>query len=136
MTKAQYLGKKGVPFYVGIDPPGNSIFKDTKSSDDKDTGRRSWYEGEVASGYIFVLNEGHPSYIFTTNYPQIPELKSEYIKEQMLCQAYAIAISQGEYPEFAEGLQEELENQELSPDNIFLKIYEIIGKAIIKKSEL
>lgn len=135
MTKAQYLGKKNIPFYIGIDPPGNSIFKSAKSSDDKEDGRRSWYEGDAASGYVFVLNEGHPSYIFTTNYPQTPEIRSEYIKEQMLCQAYAIAISQGEYPEFAEEIQEQLENQEIRPEESFLKIYEIISKAMIKTNE-
>ena len=134
MTKAQYLGKKSIPFYIGVDPPGNSIFKDMRSALNENDGRRSWYDGDAAYGYTFVLNEKHPSFIFTSDYPK--EVRLEYIKEQMLCQAYAIAISEGKFFGVAEDFQEELTNQETSPHECFLKIYEIIGKAIIKNRDL
>ncbi|MBR9677023.1 hypothetical protein GOV04_02685 [Candidatus Woesearchaeota archaeon] len=130
MIKGQHLGKKNIIFYVGMDPPGRSIFNKTLMADDPKDGRRSWYQGDRASGYTFVLNDGHPSYRFANSYES--EVKQEYIKEQMLCQAYAIAIVEQEFTGVAEKFKDILLNPDTSPAEAFLKIHEIVGDALIE----
>lgn len=131
MIKGQHLGKKSIPFYVGMDPPGRSIFNKTLTADNPKDGRRSWYQGDRASGYTFVLNEGHPSYKFATSYD---EVKQEFIKEQMLCQAYAIAVAEQVFTGVAEQFKDKLLDPDISAAEAFLKIHEIVGKALIEMS--
>ena len=130
MIKGQHLGKKNIIFYIGMDPPGRSIFNKTLMANDPKDGKRSWYQGDRASGYTFVLNEGHPSYRFANSYES--EVKQEYIKEQMLCQAYAIAIVEQEFMGVAEKFKDILLNPDTSPAEAFLKIHEIVGDALIE----
>jgi hypothetical protein len=60
----EHLGqKKAIPFYCGIDPAGMSIFKNCRDSEAPDDGRRSWAEGDRASGYDFILNVGHSHFV-------------------------------------------------------------------------
>ncbi len=130
MTKGEYLGKKNIVFYVGMDPPGRSIFNKTLRSDDPKNGKRSWHEGDRASGYTFYLNGSHPSYVFTESYPN--EVKNEYIKEQMLCQAYVIAVKEKEFTGVLEKFKHDLTAEDISAEDAFLKLHEIVGKALIE----
>ena len=130
MKKAQNIGKKKIDFYVGIDPPGRSIFNKVLQANNPKEGKRSWHEGDRASGYSFILNVGHPSYKFADSYGD--EVRQEYIREQMLRQAYAIAVVEQEFTGVAEEYEESLTNPEISSAEAFLKFEEMIGKAIIE----
>jgi hypothetical protein len=130
MIKGQHLGKKSIEFYLGIDPPGRSIFKDVNVMNSPTDGRRSWHLGDLASGYVFILNKGHPSYKFASSHGS--EVEQEYMKEQMLCQAYSIAIAEQKFTGVSEKFKEILLSQDISPSEAFLKIHEIIGQALIE----
>ena len=129
MIQGDNIGKKKIEFYIGIDPPGQSIFKRVSDWNDSNDGKRSRYSGDRVTGYEFQLNVGHPSFKFALELGD--ESKQEYVKEQMLRQAYAIAIYEREYSGIAEEFRERLEN-EITPAEAFILIEEIIGKALIK----
>lgn len=129
MIQGDHIGKKKIEFYIGIDPPGQSIFKRVSDWNDSSDGKRSRYSGDRVTGYEFQLNVGHPSFKFSVELGD--ESKQEYVKEQMLRQAYAIAIYEREYSGIAEEFRERLEN-EITPAEAFLLIDEIVGKALIK----
>jgi len=128
--KGDKIGKKKIDFYLGIDPPGHSIFRELREVEDAEDGRRSWYEGDRASGYIFVLNAGHPSYDFVREHGA--DLKRWYIREQMLIQGYAIAVAERNFAGVAEDFSEVLSAGDIPPAEAFLKMYEIIGTALLK----
>lgn len=130
MTKGEHLGKKNIVFFIGMDPPGRSIFNNIKIENEPNDGKRSRFEGERASGYTFIINHGHPSYAFASS--QNVEVKQEYIQEQMLCQAYAIAVQEKEFTGVAETFKDDFLNDDISPEEAFLKIHEMIGKALIE----
>ena len=118
MRKGEKLEKRKIEFYVGSDPPGRSVFNKLIYWHDPKDGRRSRHRGDRAAGYSFLLNAEHPSYKIA----QIYELEQKYTQEQMLRQAYAIAIMEKGFEGFSE---------DLNPSEIFLKFEEIVGKAII-----
>ena len=88
-----HLGpKKSISFYCGVDPAGMSIFKNLDEKDAPDDGRRSWVEGDRASGYTFILNVGHSSYKLADDLGD--DFRKYHIKEQMLFQAYLVAVEE------------------------------------------
>ena len=130
MIKGKKIGKKKIEFFIGIDPAGSSIFKTVENWDAPEEGKRSRYDGDRASGYTFLLNVGHPAYKLADSYGD--DVRQDYIREQMLHQAFAIAITEEEFCGVAEEFSEELDRGDISPSEAFLIIEEIIGKALIK----
>jgi len=131
--KSEYLGKKKIEFFVGIDPEGESIFKETLFEPDPLDGKRARYTGDRATGFTLRINSDHPSYNFAII--QTTEVKKEYFKEQMLQQAYALAVAEGEFSGLSEEFQQILISEDLAPADAFLKIQELVGKAYIEMGE-
>jgi hypothetical protein len=129
MVKGENIGRKKIDFYLGVDPPGESIFKNVRDWHDTQDGKRSKHEGDRASGYTFFLNVGHPAYNFVENY-QDEELKQAYIREQMLVQAFAIAVKEGQYTGIAKKYKEKLTDGEVSPADAFLVFEEMVGSGV------
>jgi hypothetical protein len=127
LVKGAYIGKKAISFYVNIDPPGTSIFKKTTDEKDENQPRRSRHHGTPAEGYTFVLNIAHPCYKIADE----SGIKKEYIMEEMLKQAYAVAIKNNVFKGASESYADSLADGELSPAESFITIDEIIGKALL-----
>ncbi|MBI4842754.1 MAG: hypothetical protein HY809_00295 [Nitrospirae bacterium] len=128
LNKSDRIDKKSIAFYLGIDPPGQSIFKNAEQWDAPDEGKRSKYEGDRAAGFTFVLNVGHSAYKFMEEYSN--EVKQYYIKEEMLKQAYAIAVGEGVFKGSAEDFENLLKGDSIPPHESFLAFEEIIGRAL------
>ena len=128
ILQGEKLGdKKSIVFYIGIDPPGESIFKGTKEVAAKDDVRRSWYEGTRTEGYTFCLNIEHPSFKFADENGE--DVRKYYIREQMMRQAYIIAVNDGEFRGIAEEFADRLEDETTPPADVFGIFEQIIGKA-------
>lgn len=128
LNKSDRIDKKSIAFYLGIDPPGQSIFKNAVDWDAPEDGKRSKYEGDRAAGFTFVLNVGHSAYKFMNEYSN--EVRQYYIKEEMLKQAYAIAIGEGIFKGSAEDFENALRGDNIPPHESFLAFEEIIGRAL------
>lgn len=128
LNKSDRIDKKSIAFYLGIDPPGQSIFKNAVDWDAPDDGKRSKYEGDRATGFTFMLNVGHSAYKFMNEYSC--EVRQYYIKEEMLKQAYAIAIGEGVFKGSAEDFENALKGDNIPPYESFLIFEEIIGGAL------
>ena len=123
----EHLGpKKAIPFYCGVDPAGMSIFKDCR--DGEDPGKRSWVDGDRASGYIFVLNAKHAA--FPPANDSSDEFRRYYIKEQMLFQAYIIAVDEKIFQGAAQGFEDKFSDGNISPTDATKYIDEIVGIAL------
>jgi len=127
LIKGEKIGKRTIPFYVNIDPPGSSIFKKTEDTEDPNNPKRSYHLGGAATGYTFVLNLSHPSFIIASE----NGIKKEYIIEEMLKHAYAIAIENKVFKGASKDYEESLATGEISPSESFITIDEIIGKALL-----
>jgi hypothetical protein len=126
---SDHLGpKKAIPFYCGIDPAGMSIFKNCLDSDSPDDGRRSWVVGDQASGYTFILNVGHSSIRLADDLGD--EFRKYHIKEQMLFQAYLIAVEQKIFKGPAETFEDVFSDDNISPIDKTRYIDEIVGIAL------
>lgn len=130
LVHGKNIGKRKIEFYLGIDPPGLSIFKDFDEWNAPDDGKRSRYDGDRASGYVFLLNVGHRSYQFANDNGD--EVRRWYIREQMTRQAYAITFTEGEFRGITEEFSEILTSGEVSSSEIYLVTEEIIGKALME----
>ncbi|MDI6766771.1 MAG: hypothetical protein QME52_08120 [Bacteroidota bacterium] len=125
----EHLGpKKAIPFYCGIDPAGMSIFKNLDEKDAPDNGRRSWVEGDQATGYTFILNVGHSSYRLADDLGD--EFRKYHIKEQMLFQAYLIAVEQKVFRGPAETFEDVFSDDNIAPIDATRYIDEIVGIAL------
>lgn len=130
LTKGHIIAKKRIAFYLGVDPPGDSIFDKLGDWEGPEDGRRSYYTGDRASGFGFMLNVEHSAYKFAEDSGE--DVKIYYIKEEMLKQAYAIMIDEGEFHGVAESFAEDLDRPDLTPVEAFLKIEELIGQSLMK----
>ena len=128
LNKSDRIDKKSIPFYLGIDPPGQSIFKNAVDWEGHNDGKRSKYEGDRATGFTFILNVDHSAYKFMNEYSN--EVRQYYIKEEMLKQAYAIAIGEGVFKGSAEDFEIALKGDNIPPHESFLTFEEIIGRAL------
>lgn len=128
ILQGEKLGdKKSVPFFIGIDPPGESIFKGTREVASQDDVRRSWYEGTRTEGYTFFLNIEHPSFDFADQNGE--DVRKYYIREEMMRQAYIIAANDGEFRGIAEEFATSLEDETTPPSEVFKIFEQLIGKA-------
>jgi len=117
-----------IPFWLGIDPPGQSIFKNYLDDNNPSDDRRSWVVGDQATGYTFVLNVGHKSFQFNDELGR--DARQYYIKEQLLTQAYLIAIEQETFKGCAEDFKERLLGDDIHPVEASRAINELIGRAL------
>lgn len=83
-------------FYLEKDDPGRGVFINGSEDDKPEDGRRSWFEGDMAIGYQFIFNSGHPKYHEVKSFDNTDYTESYYF-EEMLKQAYFIAIRKGVY---------------------------------------
>jgi len=127
LIKGEKIGKKSILFFINIDPPGTSIFKNAVDEENPDEPRRSRHYGTAAEGYTFVLNIAHPSYLIASD----NGIKKEYIMEEMLKQAYALAIKENIFRGPAEEYKDILAREGISPAESFLTVEAIIGKALL-----
>jgi len=128
LNKSDRIDKKSIAFFLGIDPPGQSIFKNAVDWDAPEDGRRSKYEGGSAAGFTFFLNVSHSAYKFMNEFSN--EVRQYYIKEEMLKQAYVIAIGEGVFKGSAEDFENALKGDNIPPHESFLTFEEIIGRAL------
>lgn len=75
-----------------------------------------------------MLNTGHSAYKFMKEYSN--EVRQYYIKEEMLKQAYAIAIGEGVFKGSAEDFENALKGDNIPAHEAFLTFEEIIGRAL------
>ena len=128
LNKSDKIDKKSIPFYLGIDLSGQSIFKNAVDWPAPEEWKRSKYEGDRAAGFTFMLNTGHSAYKFMKEYSN--EVRQYYIKEEMLKQAYAIAIGEGVFKGSAEDFENALKGDNIPAHEAFLTFEEIIGRAL------
>lgn len=119
-----------IPFWLEVDPPGQSIFNDFEEYNDASDDKRSMVVGDQASGYKFRLNVGHKSYQF---YDELgSDARQYFIREQLLTQAYLIAIEQKTFKGCAEDYKERLSGDEMHPVDASRAVNELIGRALNK----
>lgn len=124
-----HLGpKKSIPFFCGVDAPGMSIFKTILEKNEPEDGKRSWVEGDKASGYTFVLNVGHSVYRLADDLGD--GFRKHHIREQMLLQAYLVAVGENIFKGTAEPFREFFEEEEIDPIEATRKIDEMVGLAL------
>ena len=132
-NKGEHLGpKKSIPFFCGIDPAGMSIFKNVDEKEDPDEGKRSWFEGDRATGYSFILNVGHASYKLSDDLGD--GFRKYHIKEQMLFQSYLIATQEKIFKGPAEKFAVILLDGDISVLDAARCIDAIVGGALNKVS--
>lgn len=124
-----HLGpKKTIPFFCGVDPAGMSIFKNLLDVEAPDDGRRSWVEGDRAAGYTFILNVGHSSYKLSDDLGD--GFRKYIIKEQMLFQAYLIAVEEKVFKGPAEAFEDIFSDDNIAPIDAAKYIDRIVGIAL------
>lgn len=125
----EHLGqKKSIPFFCGIDPAGMSIFKNCRDSEAPEDGRRSWVEGSRASGYDFILNVGHASFRLANESGD--DFRKYFIREQMLFQAYVIAVEEKMFRGPAQDFEDKFSDEDISPTDAARYIDVIVGIAL------
>lgn len=123
------LNKASIKFYLEVDPPGHSIFRDAQDVTAKSEGWQSKYEGTLEGGYTFILNTGHGAYRFVES-REDKAMLTRYIQEQMLRQAYLIAFENDIYKGPAEQHRDALTDAQL-PAKETARIFDlIIGTAL------
>lgn len=127
VPKAHRLARKAIPFYCGVDPRGMSIFK-AIHLEESDEAHRSRFDGDRASGFEFYLNISHKAYKFFKR--QDPEVKNYYFREQILFQAYLIAVKEGRYSGPAEAFEQYLNVEQIEPDAGAKYFDQLIGSAL------
>lgn len=125
------LDKRSITFYLEVDPPGHSIFRDALSVDEPTNGRQAWHQGTLEDGYTFYLNSGHSAYRFVKNRDDSAIVK-RYEQEQMIRHAYLIAFENDVYKGPAEQYKDQFVNGDLSAKEIAEKFDIIIGTALNK----
>ncbi len=129
------MNTKKIDFYIGVDDPGMSIFKEVRFILDDSFSRKSYYEPD-SDGYIFIFNSGHPHFKKISS--AYAELAEDYIKEEMLRSAYNICVKEEAYAGIfdedsclGETFSKNLSQDQLKED--MFKIYEnLIGRALHK----
>lgn len=125
------LDKRSITFYLEVDPPGHSIFRDALSVDEPTNGKQSWHQGTLDDGYTFYLNSGHAAYRFAKNRDDSAVVK-RYEQEQMIRHAYLIAFENDVYKGPAEEYRDQFINGDISAKEIAEKYDIIIGTALNK----
>lgn len=128
LRRKEKIASRKFVFYVGIDPPGSSIFADEKVAENEKDDRRSWIEPLDPEGYCFVINSKHTAY----EYAHEHGIENWYFREQALTQAFALAVKEENYKGALSDFKNDLTSDELTPDQAFLTIDKIIGMGLKK----
>jgi hypothetical protein len=126
--KKYRINKVSNRFYLEVDPPGFSIFNDVLTAEAPADNRQSWHEGDMETGYRFLLNSGHGAYKFLEK-REDPYIMKCYAQEQMLRQAYLIAFENDVFRGSAEQYKEKLTDSS-TPYEIASTFDELIGCAL------
>ncbi|MDQ6758007.1 MAG: hypothetical protein M3004_13855 [Bacteroidota bacterium] len=133
------MRSKKVDFFIGLDDPGTSIFKEVKELDDESDPRKSFFEEMESGSYKFIFNSGHAYYKKIKESGCPIEFINLYIKEEMLKAAYNICLLEDVYLGiFEEGSKASQGNQSYSegflnesPKHETVKLFnELMGKAL------
>ena len=122
--------RKSIPFYCGVDPAGQSIFKHADPFDDKNDRRRAYVTGERVGGYTIRINTGHPAYKFVES--QEAEVREAYFQEQMIFHASVLAIKNDLFVGPLAEFKEDLSSPDIPPSEVALKMDEMIGGMLMK----
>jgi len=123
------LAKVSRKFYLEVDPPGFSIYRDTDTADAPTDGRQSWYGGDSEAGYVFTLNIGHSEYKFADS-REDKQVVKRYVQVQMLRQAYLISFENEMYQGPAAAYRDRFTEGGLPPREIAETFDTIIGTAL------
>lgn len=139
ISKGDFLvPRKKIPFWIGIDDPGLSIFSDIIIENREDDPRRSWSHGNAGAGYAFHFNQGHPAFKRIKDLDDDIGLKNDYYKEEMLKQAFIISLQNENYKGLFEELStggnpySEIFTQSDSVDEGVTTYEELMGRALHK----
>tara|TARA_B110001450_G_scaffold222697_1_gene219387 strand:+ start:307 stop:2745 length:2439 start_codon:yes stop_codon:yes gene_type:complete len=122
--------KKTQEFYCGVDPAGQSIFKQVLIVSDEDDHRRASTSGSTSEGYNFILNNAHPSFKWVQE--RDSEIREDYFQEQMIYHACKLAIKDEVFEGPLSSFREKFVDTELPPHEVAESFDEIVGM-ILKK---
>lgn len=117
--------KKTQEFFCGVDPAGQSIFKEVKNVDSKDDFRRAYTSGSSSEGYTFLLNIAHPSFKWVQEHDS--EIRESYYQEQMIFHACKLAIKDEVFEGPLANFRERFIDSGLSQHELVEHFDEIIG---------
>lgn len=123
------LDQVSAKFYLEVDPPGHSIFRNVEMADAPLDPRQSWYAGSIDSGYDFFLNVGHTAFKFIDSVDS-ESLSRWYCQEQMLRQGYLIAFENQVFKGPAKDYESAMRSGELSPKEVATAFEVIVGAAL------
>ena len=130
--------RKKIPFWVGIDDPGQSIFSGIETHNDENEHKRSWFKGSAGAGYVFHFNQKHPSYNLIKELDDDIGIKNAYYKEELLKQAFIISINnenyKGIFEEFTTGGDQykNIFSENDSADQSVMTYEELMGRTLHK----
>lgn len=117
--------KKTQEFFCGVDPAGQSIFKEVKNIDAKDDFRRAYTSGSSTEGYTFILNIAHPSFKWVQEHDS--DIRESYYQEQMIFHACKLAIKDEIFDGPLANYKERFIESGLSQHELVENFDEIIG---------
>jgi hypothetical protein len=132
------IPRKVIPFWIGIDEPGMSIFSEIIIEKREDDPRRSWFSGNSNSGFCFHFNQDHPAYLRILEYEINDLYKNEYYKQELLKQAYIICVQNESFsglflePTIGGDVFSDRFTNSCSSDDVIITFEEIIGYALQK----
>jgi hypothetical protein len=85
-------------------------------------------DGDRATGYTFILNIGHSSYKLADDLGD--DFRKYHIKEQMIFQAYLLAVEEKVFKGPAEAFEDVLSDDNIDPIDVTKYIDEIVGIAL------
>ncbi len=130
-VKGDYAAaKKSILFYCGVDPDGQSIFKNNETVHDPSDSRRAYVNGDRTQGYTFVINTGHAAYKYVES--QGTEIRESYFQEQMIFHAARLAVRNKIFEGPLADFSNEFEDETMSPDESALIIDKVVGCILSK----
>ena len=117
--------KKTQDFFCGVDPAGQSIFKQIQNIDAKDDYRRAHTSGSSSEGYSFYLNSAHPSFKWVQT--QDIEVRDSYYQEQMIFHACKLALKDEVFDGPLASFKERITDLELAQHELVENFDEILG---------
>lgn len=120
--------KKTQEFYCGVDPAGQSMFKQILTVSDADDHRRAYTSGSASEGYNFILNNAHPSFKWVQE--RDAEIREGYFKEQMIYHAYKLALKDEVFEGPLSPFRDRFIDVELSPHEVAESFDEVVGMAL------
>lgn len=132
VLKGQHAcNKKFQDFYCGVDPAGNSIFKDIDNYSDENDHKRAKTEGSDTEGYTFFINSGHPSYKWVDD-KHDAELLIDYVEDQMILHSCKFIVQNDAFEGSQKDLREKLIDDDSSPYEVAESFDELVSMVLKK----